>query len=175
MSFNTIRSLPITDNKENAWKNNVVAGVNARNVIAGTGINLRYGPNGTILEAIIPEATYPVTYAGDYSFNSEYYPNTLVRVLADVEITNQDDEDIPVGEREEGQLPTDTESVIPIATGLFICVAYVPPAAWDETYLNNLIRPQYNGNLPPVTVVNSTRFYDYNVYYPVFPEIPEED
>jgi len=170
-----IRSLPITNYKENAWKNTVVSGINARSVIAGNGINVRYGPHGTILDAVIPESIYPVTYAGDYSFNSEYYPNTLVRVIETEELfLNQDYEEIPFGEREDDQLPFDvlpSETIIPMATGLFICVAYVPPAAWDET----LIRPQYNGGVVPFSVVNSTRFYDFNVYYPVSPEIPEDD
>ncbi len=175
MAQTFIRSLPITDNKENAWKNNVVSGINSRGIIAGTGINVQHSPNGVSISVSNREEKYPITYAGDYDFKKEYYPNTIVRVTIDQTFKNQDGNTIPFGIRTD--LPFDVipaSSIIPIASGMFICSAYVPPSVCDETYLVNLIQPQYSRGVP-FQIVNSTRFYDFNVYYPVSPEMKNTD
>lgn len=168
MGFNPIRSLPITHNPENAWKNTVARALGAHNAIEGAGVAINYGPYGQTIKSEYVGEQYPVLYAGDYDFFQEYFPNEIVTVTQEILHTDIYDELIPFGNTSD-----DSFGVTPICPGTYICTAYVPPAACDEYYLNTFIAPQYGGQVP-FDAVNSTRFIDYNIYYPIYPVIPTQ-
>jgi hypothetical protein len=168
MIANTVRPLPLTDNKENAWKNRIASSVNSSNIIEGSGISVNYSPYGTTIKMAGVDENFPLMWMGDFDIEAEYFPNMIVRVRPDVNYYDIADGVIPMGS-------TDTTgyATVPISPGLFICVGYVPAGACDSDWFNYTMAAQYPDGIP-MSIVNGTRFYDYNVYYPVYPEIPSQ-
>jgi hypothetical protein len=136
-------------------------------LIAGNGIQLSYTTNGVIIHKDnYVEGSYMV-WAGDYDPDKEYYPGQVVRVTKEVaESTGE-----TIGSTADTN-PDASSDNIPISLGLFICKKYIPPSWCDEDFVTENISPQFE-NLPS-RYVQGTRFEDYNVYYPVYPEIPDE-
>src|ERR1035441_1285991 len=168
MISNTIKALPLTGNKQGAWKNKVANSINSSNVIGGDGIRIEYGPNGAVVSLDVIDESRPVTYVGDFDMNREYFVNQMVRVRPDVqymEITNT-----PLTSS-----TTDVPGIetFPITPGLYICTSYVPPGACDETWFDTVATPLYPNGVP-FSVVQGTRWNTYNVYWPQYPECPSQ-
>lgn len=166
MINNHIRALPLTEQKASSWKNKVAGSINANNVIAGSGIRIDYGPNGAEISLDVVNETAPLRYMGDFDINAEYYPNMMVRVRSDQTYLDITGNPLPFG-----SFNPASEAIPPIATGLFICVNYVPPGPCDENWLTTVVAPMYPQGVP-FNLVQGTRFYAANIYYPVYPEMP---
>lgn len=169
MPFNSIRQLPASDNKENAWKNQVARSINNNNVIAGSGVTIDNGPYGSQISFVAQPEKFPVVFSGEYDILAEYYPNQIVTVTQETINVDIYAQTIPFGNTSDESFA----GIIPMCPGTYICVNYVPPAATDEYYLNTYLRPQFPSGIP-LEIVSSTRFVDYNVYYPIYPTIPNE-
>ena len=169
MSYN-VKQLPITEDKQNAWKNKMAAAVNSSNVMPGAGMHMSYGPHGATLNVDEIEKQPALVYSGDYDFNQSYRPNQIVRVRYDSVYTNQNGAVIPIGNTS----VVSTGSITPISIGLFVCVSYVPPSTCNELFLQTYIIPNFPFGKVPIEAIINTRFYNYNVYYPIFPEIPTQ-
>ena len=170
MALNKIRTLPLTEDRRNAWRNKVSSTINASGIVAGNGIGVEQGPDGVILSLDVINDTLPFRYAGDFDTNQQYFPNQIVRVSPNKTYSQ------PYGAPLSGSIPFGStaisgSSVTPISIGLFICVNYVPPASCNEAWLASSVSGLYSDGLP-FTVVQSARYYAANVYYPVYPEIP---
>ena len=171
MNSNFIRALPPTDDLRRTWQNKVAAGVNGNNAVAGSGISVDNGPYGsTISIAQDPtEAYLPFQYMGDFDSNAEYFPNQIIRVRPDVTYYDIDGvTPLTIGSTADSGYPT-----FPISPGLYICTNYVPPGFADNVWLQDLAT-LYPSNVIPWTVATSVRWNDYNIYWPMFPEIPTQ-
>ncbi len=167
MQYNRIRKLPLTENGKNAWQNSVATIINANNIIAGDNIGIEYGPNGATISVDSVDDTPTYQYMGDFDSASAYYPNQIVRVRPDTIYYDINGNPIDLGSTADSGYET-----FPISPGLYICTAYVPPFHCDETWFNTIIAPLYPDNSTPLTYVQGTRWDSYNIYYPMYPEIP---
>jgi hypothetical protein len=170
MNSNFIRALPPTDDLKRAWQNKVATGVNGNNAIAGSGISVDNGPYGaTISISDDPTSAYlPFQYMGDFDGNAEYFPNQIVRVRPDGVYLDITGNPLDIGSTADSGYET-----FPISPGLYICVNYVPPGFADETWVQDLAQ-YYPSGIIPWTVSTSVRWNSYNVYWPMYPEIPSQ-
>ena len=157
---------PLTENKRGAWKNKVADNINSNRPIAGNGISVDYTADGAVISTIIVDENLPMNYVGNYDITREYFPNQIVRVQP-----NQTYYDITGAPLDMGSTADSGYETFPISPGLFICVNYVPPGYNDETWFDTAITPMYPSGVP-ISVVKSTRWNTYNVYWPMYPEIP---
>lgn len=169
--INNVRNpIAITHNPKTPWDNKTSQAINASNLIAGYGINLNYNSDGITISVNDDVATNYMYYTGDFDIDSSYYPGDVVTVPYDIDIVNQDGDVIPVGST--AITGSDISPTIPISIAAFVCVKYVPPSLYDEDYVSANVLSLFPGPNPPDQWINGTRFYDLNVYYPVYPEIP---
>jgi len=162
----SIRRLPITENKQNAWANKIGGSVNANSIIQGSGIIVDYSPYGTTISVDPSNEPYAIVYRGEFDINQEYYPNQIVRVTYGHTQINQNNVPLPYGNTSEY-----SSSLIPLNPGLFICTQYVPPATATQAWLG-IAQGYLPGGSIPASMPYGIRFYQYNVYYPIYPEIP---
>jgi hypothetical protein len=170
MIFNNVRQLPLSENKVRTWQNKVASSLNAHNIIEGDGINIDYTPEGAIVSLDTIDDKHSSVYVGDFDINKEYFYNQIVTVNINSNFINYQNNSISFG-----VTSTYSGSVCPINPGLYICTAYVPPSYANSTWLNTYIVPQYPaGTSLPFEIVNATRFYEANIYYPIYPIIPTQ-
>ncbi len=164
-----MRQLPITHRKENAWKNTVASSINSNRIIEGDGISVNYSPYGTNIKLDVIDDNPILVWAGDFDINKEYYPNQVVRVNVNTRYYVSNSADIiPFGSTNDYGYET-----TPISPGLFVCNAYIPAGACTSDWFFFYVAPQYNNSVP-FEVINGVRWYDLNVYYPIYPPIPTE-
>lgn len=167
--MSNLRPVPITNHPADKWQNVVQRVVQSQHVKPGRGLRRSLATGDFTQLTAIPEAD-PVRmiWRGDYDITGSYQVNDVIRVSPQIKYVNPaTGYELPIGGSHlEGY------STIPLSMGLFVCVSYVPPAWANTTYFNHQILPQFQKNVPP-DVGNSIRWYQYNVYYPVYPEIPK--
>ena len=167
MIHSQINALPLTENKSSAWRNKVAGSLNAQRVIAGPGIRVDYTLQGLVVSLDVVNDSLPIKYTGDFNQKYEYFPNQIVRVRPDQTYYDLDGiTPLQIGSTADGGYET-----FPITPGLYICTNYVPPFNCEENWLNNVIAPLYPDGVPFETI-QSTRWNDYNIYWPMYPEIP---
>lgn len=164
--FNTIRPYPLSENPNSSRNNRVGGAVSTTNLVGGPGININYNAFSTTITTDDDVNRTVMIWQGDYDFNAEYIPGDVVRVPYDKSYINQNSASIPVGSTDSER----TSGEIPMSIGLFVCVKYVPPGWCTEAYVTSNVLPQFGGYIPDQYL--ASRFYEYNVYYPIFPEIP---
>ena len=165
--FNNVRQLPLTENGKNAWQNKVAKTINSSNVFAGDNIDIDYGPYGATISVTGVDDTPLLQYMGDFDSGSAYYPNQIVRVRPDIIY-----HDISGAPLVTGTTDVSGYETFPITPGLYVCVAYMPPALCDETWFDESIVPQFEDKSIPISIVAGTRWNSYNVYWPQYPECP---
>jgi hypothetical protein len=166
------RPVPLTEKGTSGYINNASRVANANRHIAGKGVYVSNGPEGTVIHADNPQLPTFMRWRGDFDITGSYYPFDVIRVRHDVDYFNVANYLIPKGTTDvSGFLNDDGDGIIPIAVGLFICKKRVGPGWLDESFIETDILPQFS-NLPE-GYVKAGRWYATNVYYPVFPEIPK--
>lgn len=160
--------IPVTANPASIWKHKTSQGINSMNLVAGRGIQLDFGLNGTVVRLADDFNIDAMSYAGIWDFNSGYVAGQWVNLPYDISFQDQDGNQVPIG-----LTTTPGFNVIPTAIGSWLCVRDVPPSIYTEDYVTANVLTQFAGN-PPDEWIKYTRFYDLNVYYPVFPQIPSQ-
>lgn len=165
------RPVPLTEKGTSGYINNASRVANANRHIAGKGMYVSSGPEGTVIHADTAQLPTYMRWRGDFDITGSYSPGDVIRVRPDVDYFNVANYLIPKGTTDvSGFLNDDGDIIIPIAVGLFMNKKRVGPGFLDETFIEAQILPQFQ-NLP-VGYVNGGRWYATNVYYPIFPEIP---
>lgn len=161
-----LRPVSIGTNSVTQWGNTVVKSINQNNIYAGdNNIKIVKTSTGTSISLTPQYNAERLIWKGDFDIDAEYFPNDVVRVNPDNTYFNS-------GSMQNLQM--DSTNITgydecPITPGLYVCMQYVPPAYSDETLLNTLL-PQYGGTIP-YDIAYTFRLYDYNIYYPIYPEI----
>lgn len=169
---NFTRPVPLTEKPTSGFINNVSRASNARHVIGGDGVNVSHGPHGTTVHAVQPLQPSYMIWAGDFDITASYYPGQVVRVQPNVDYYNSANFLIPKGTTDvSGFTDENGDGIIPIAVGLFVCKKQIGPGWLDDTFIETKILPQF-ANLPD-GYVKSGRWFEFNVYYPIYPEIPK--
>ena len=163
--MNNIRPTALTDNPQSGWKNLVSRTINAHNVVAGQGVHVNdngsHGMSISVEEEIMSDH---MVWRGNFNQSYEYKPMDVVRVV-EGKYKDEVGADIPIG-----FTSTPGLGITPISLGLFVCTTYVPPSFADQNWFKTNIVPKFTNNFIPGRYQQGTRWYDYNVYYPVFPE-----
>jgi hypothetical protein len=166
-----IRNVPPGPNLSSGWSSNVGQQVNSNKTVAGGGVVVSKGSNGTTVS--IPSELDPVAlnYAGVFSFSQSYEPNDVVFVDPQETYWDQNGDIIPVcsGSSASG-LPN-------ICGGLFVCTRFVPPFGYDSTFLTDTLATYYNDAGQHITggFADTFRWYSLNVYWPIYPLIPTNE
>lgn len=166
--MNNFRSNPLSENPASAWNYRLTRTINAQNVVAGSGVDMLQHSGGTLLS--VPDSIHldRMVYQGTFDIKAEYKPGDVVSVVPTVTYTDYLGRSIPFGSTAQSG-----SAIIPINVGCFVCVEYVPPAYCSESYLRNTISKMFP-NAIPQRYLEGTRYYEYNVYYPIYPEIPTQ-
>lgn len=161
-------SLPVdfTD----SWPSNIGNNINSHKPVAGSGMQLKRTPSGTIISALDNLDPTALNYTGPYSFSSSYQPNDVAFVDPNVIYYDQTGSAIPFA----GSTGSATNAMSP---GLFVCVNFVPAMGYDDNMLLTYVAPAYaaSGQQITSTVADTFRHYDLNTYWPIYPvpTIPE--
>lgn len=138
---------------------------NDARLVAGQGISIKKGLNGTTISVRNPGDASDLHHRGLYNFTSSYNINDVVFVdpLGST-IFDQNNNPIPFGS-------VSGSSVIPICAGLFVCAAFVPAIGFDDNLLSSSVAPVLMAQSQSVTsqVADQFRHYSLNVYYPIYP------
>jgi len=151
----------------NAWMNNFSREINNKKLLAGPGVNITQGNDGTTISVPGDNRKDNLTYQGLYNFSNSYSPLDLVSVDPTLVYMDENNQTIPfiyTASYYSGSLP-------PIAGGLYVCCAYIPPITATSGSFITSIGPLINIS-GSFDAANSYRWYDYNVYYPIYPQIP---
>ena len=146
-----------------AWGSNLGTQTNNNKVVAGQGITIKRGANGTIIQQTNELDPIALNFTGPYNFSSSYQPNDVVFVDPNVTYYNQSGSAI--------SFTIASGSNPPIAAGLFVCINYIGPLGYDSNMLVNYVAPAYASSSQVITstVADTYRHYSLNTYYPVYP------
>lgn len=137
-------------------------GINANNIVAGTGIRVDKGTGGTVISLLSDISAQKLTFQGVYNFSSSYQIGDVVFVDPNVVYKNQDNVTM--------SWSYESGSDAPICAGLFTAIQFVPGMGQDVDMLTASI-PYFTALGQTITsdFSNQFRHYDCNVYYPVYP------
>lgn len=163
-----IRPVTIASDNQSAWQNIVQKTVQSQQVVAGNGLRVSTGdPNFTRLSVPNDFDTVKMVWKGNYDEFAAYNVNDVVRLNP-----NEKYLDVTTGEPLEiGSTSDEGHDYAPLSLGLFICVAYVPPAYANETFFSDTVAASFPETVP-YTYQNGIRWESLNNYYPMYPEIP---
>lgn len=163
-----IRPVPITENQHSSWQNLIQKTIQAQNVVAGSGVDIASRTGDFTKISLTPEVDFNrMVWQGDFDITKEYQINDVVRVVPNVLYINPETgDDVQIGSTSE----TGHEE-IPMSLGLFVCVAHVPPSWANQDYFDSNVAPAFP-DVVPYNWQQGIRWTDFNVYYPVYPEIP---
>lgn len=163
-----IRPAPPTT-VQSAWSSLAGQLINDHKPIAGSGVNVKHGPNGTIIS--LDDDLDPVnfTYAGNYSFSSSYNPGDVVFVDPNASYYDWTGQPIPVC------TGTSSTHLPAICGGLFVCTRFVPPYGYDQGMLTSSVVLAYANSDQTISTdfADTFRWYAYDVYWPIYPLIPQ--
>lgn len=136
---------------------------NDARLVAGQGISIKKGLNGTTISVRNPGEVSDMNFAGAYNYTSSYNVNDVVYVDPNVTITDQIGSVIPFG--------TGSGFLTP---GLWICNTFVPALGIDVTLLTGSVAPVLTSQSQSVTsqVADQFRHYSLNDYFPTSPLPP---
>ena len=166
MSTN-IRPVAVTTDPITGWAKSIQNQHNANNLVAGSNVIFNRGSNHTNISVDLGPEIEHLVYRGDFDITAEYKVNDVVRVFP----TTQYYDSGSKKNLEIDTTATDGYTHCPITPGLYVCVTYVPPSYADTSYLDSI---NYQFTTIPYELQNGIRFYDKNVYYPIYPEIPSQ-
>ena len=137
--------------------------INNNTINHGAGLRTTKNGNGSFIELIKDKISSQFKYKGNYDFTAQYFPNDVVMVDPNLTYTDTTGSILSVN--------VGGSSTSSLASGLFICSNYVPPAFQDYNYLITYILPAFQAAGGTVTddMSDHYRHYQYNKYYPTYP------
>lgn len=165
---NFIRSYPLSDNNPgSSWMNKFIRNANSQNIIAGNGIDINYGSNSATISIDGDTNQKAMDFKGNYDFDSAYSIGDTVNIPYDSLFQDQDGNTIPIGSTTNAGY-----SICPTAIGTYVCIKNIPPSYMTEDYYNDNLASQFN-NVPSY-IMETTRYYNLNTYYPQYPSPPNQ-
>jgi hypothetical protein len=163
----TMRPNPPVDYSD-AWYTKAGNAINQSNLKAGQGLRINKSHGGTTIALVSDMDQETMYYAGAWNITQSYAIGDVVYVDPLQTYSDQNGNPLPVctGSSADG-LP-------PLCAGLFICTRPVPALGYDENMLVNYVAPAYAdaGQIINSTTADTYRFYEANVYWPIYPTIP---
>lgn len=165
-----LRPVPISDNPHSSWQNLIQKTVQSQNLVAGSGLKVSSAMGEYTKISLPPDVDFEhLVWRGDFDEFAEYQVNDVVRLSA-----NKKYIDIVTGiDLEIGSTSETGYTSIPISIGLFVCVNHVPPAWANEYYFENDVLTTFPDTIP-YSWQDGIRWDTYNIYYPIYPEIPSQ-